>query len=133
VITGGGGSDGAERLDDAAAAVNGFEGVALDAEAQAAIAAALEACAERARAAEAALDEGGEAAVDATLALGAEFVRVAENGHPYRGTLEAPVAHEDFVPFAPGEERWQLAGADTPEALVRFEEEVEALGRGRGC
>ena len=60
-----GGIGARERDDEAAAVLNGFEGVKLDAEAEAAIARALADCAARARAAEAACEAGGMAAADA--------------------------------------------------------------------
>ena len=50
----------AANIDDAARALENFEGIALDAEAQAAITAALEACAARYRAAGEIIDEGGD-------------------------------------------------------------------------
>jgi hypothetical protein len=128
VITGPGqATDPAERDDEAAARLNGFEGVALDAEAEAAIAAALEACAARAREADAAYSRGGEAAADAAEDDPNEsFVRSEQ---PYRGELLPPTVIEEFVPFAPGEPHWNLAGAEKPEALVQFEEEMAAKGK----
>jgi hypothetical protein len=122
VITGAaGGAVGAARDDEAAAALNGFEGVALDAEAEAAIRAALEACAARARAAEGAYDQGGEAAADAAQEDPNEcFFRSAD---PYRGELLPPTTIEEFVPFEPGESHWTLAGAEVPPELARFLDE----------
>src|SRR3954471_9390355 len=113
VITGSGGAndDGADRLDEAAAVLEGFEGVRLDAEAEAAIRTALEECAARTRAARAALEEGGEAALDAAEALGHDFVRAPPDGLSYRGTLEFPRSFEEVVPFAAGEGHWSQAGA----------------------
>ena len=98
------GSGAADASGDSAAAVlNGFEGVALDPEAEAAIAAALEACAARARAAEAAYERGGEAAIDAAEDdPGESFVRVGERSDPYRGELLPPVEVDEFVPFIAG-------------------------------
>lgn len=123
--------DGAAALDRAAAVLERFEGVRLDPEAEAAIAAALEACAARARADEAAFREGGEAAADAGEEGGDAFVRLPPNGSPYRGALESGSVVEPFERFAPGEAPWMLAGADKPEALVRFEEEMAARARAR--
>jgi hypothetical protein len=73
----GGGEDGAGGSGDSAAAIVGaFEGVALDEAAAAQIAAALEACAERARAAGAACERGGDSAVEAAADdPGEPFVR----------------------------------------------------------
>jgi hypothetical protein len=127
VITGGAPLDFArdERGDEAAALLNSFEGVALDAEAEAAIAAALEACAARARAADAAYTQGGEAAADvAEWDPNESFVRVGERMYPYRGELEPPCTIEDFVPFVEGEAHWMQAGAEKPAELVEFEEEM---------
>jgi len=105
-----------ESGDEAAALLGGFEGIELDPEAEAAIAAALEACAARARAA----DEAG-VADDAE-----SFVRVGEQENPFLGELEPPTALEEYVPFADGEAPWMLAGADKPAALVEFEERQAA-------
>lgn len=127
VITGPGAGDGAGRDDAAAAVLNGFEGVPLDAEAQAAIAAALEACAERARAASEAYDRGGEAAADAAEDdPGEPFFR---SDAPYRGTLVPATAIEEYVPFSPGEPHWTQAGAEAPAELPRLAEEA---GEGAG-
>jgi hypothetical protein len=114
VITGPGpGGDGAGALDSAAAALEGFEGVRLDAEAQAAIAAALEACAARAREAASARAQGGIAALDADEDdLDEPFVRVHHGGPEYRGELVPPVEMEEFVPFVEDERPWTDAGAD---------------------
>ena len=125
----GSGRAGGSRLDAAARVLEGFDGVTLDAEAEAAIAAAIEGYAARVRAAEAALDEGGEAAADAGEALGHDFIRVGPGADPIRGALESGVQAEEVVPFVPGEAHWSLAGAEKPEALVRFEEEMEARSR----
>jgi hypothetical protein len=131
VISGAGAGGDAAARDDAAALLDGFEGVELDDEAAAAIQAALEACAARARAAEVAHDEGGEAAADAAEDdPETSFVRVAEHGYPYRGELLPPVTVEEYVPFTPGEPHWSLAGAEKPAELVRWEEEMARRGRG---
>ena len=58
-------SDTGRRLDGAADVLNGFGGVALDGEAEAEIARALEACAQRARAIGGARQAGGEAEIEA--------------------------------------------------------------------
>lgn len=111
-----------KKDDAAAAALNGFEGVALDAEAEAAIAAALEACAARARAADQAYTQGGEAAADAAEDDPNEsFFRSVG---PFRGELVPQCRVEEFVPFVAGEPHWSLAGADKPAELVRIEEEL---------
>ena len=117
VITGDGAGGDPALVDDRSAAVlNGFEGVALDARAEAEIAAALEACAARARAADAARERGGIAALDADEDdLAEPFVRVAHGGPEYRGELVAPAMLEEFVPFTDGERRWTDAGAEVVE------------------
>jgi hypothetical protein len=127
IITGDpGAGDSAARDDDAAAVLNGFEGVRLDAEAEAAIAAALEECAARAREADAAYEKGGQAAADAAEDDPEEsFFRSAD---PYRGELVPAVELEEFVPFAPGEPRWHLAGAEIPPELLAFQEKLARGG-----
>jgi hypothetical protein len=105
------------RGDSAAAMLNGFEGVALDAEAAAAIAEALEACAARARAADSAYDQGGDAAVEAAADdPGEPFVRAELHQGIAIGAIEPPMATDEFEPFVPGEPPWELAGAEmSPE------------------
>lgn len=118
------------RDDRLAGALNGFAGVALDPEAEAAINAALEACAARARAADAAMGAGGEAAADAAEDDAAEpFVRVAEDGDPFRGSLVPACAVEDFEPFVAGEPDWRLAGDHDPR--VAIEAAVASVKRAR--
>jgi hypothetical protein len=117
VITGdGAATDGAR--DDPARTIEAFAGVALDGEAEAAIQAALLACAERQRATEAALDAGGDQAADAAEDdPGESFVRISEFDDPYRGELLPVFEMEDFEPFAEGEPHW---------SEVRPEPEAEA-------
>jgi len=113
--------------DAAAAIVDGFEGVKLDAEAAAAIAAALEACAERARAADSAYKRGGDAAVEAAADdPGEAFIRADLYQAIQIGALEPPVMTEAFVPFEPGEAPWELAGAVMPPELAALEEKARA-------
>ena len=115
------GSGQAERDDKTAAVLNGFEGVKLDAEAEAAIARALEDCAARARAAEDACEAGGVARAEALADNpGESFFRSQD----YHGELIPPCLVEEFVPFAEGEPHWQLAGAEKPAMLLAFEEEM---------
>ncbi|HEY0413275.1 MAG TPA: hypothetical protein VGD66_09040 [Allosphingosinicella sp.] len=110
--------------DAAAAVLNGFEGVELDAQAAAAVAAALEACAERARAAEAAYKQGGEAAMEAAADDPDEpFVASGPGGPHYLGALEPPMTLEEFVPFVPAEAPWQLAGAEMSPERAALEAE----------
>jgi hypothetical protein len=121
-----GSGQGPERDDAAAVVLNGFEGVQLDAEAEAAIAQALLDCAERARAAEAACEAGGMAA-EAALAddPGESFFRSAD----FHGELLPAFGTEAFEPFVEGESHWTLAGAEKPEMLVRWEDEQARKAR----
>ena len=112
---------------EAAAVLAEFEGVAIDGEAAAAIAAALEACAARARAADEAFAAGGEAELLAAADdPGESFVRVGEGAMTYLGELEPPSSLTEFVPFVEGEAPWMQAGADKPAALLEFEEGLAA-------
>jgi hypothetical protein len=96
----------------------GFEGVRLDPQAEAEIAAALQACAARARALEASYDRGGEAAADAAEAdPDARFFR---SEHPYRGELLPAVEMEDAVQFGGDEADWRQAGAEVPAEWARL-------------
>lgn len=107
-------------LSEAAGVLNGFEGVRLDAEAEAAIARALLDCAARARAAEAAGEAGGAAAEAAAADdPGAAFFRSQD----YHGELIPAFVTEDYLPFVEGEPHWQLAGAEKPDMLVKWEDE----------
>lgn len=106
----------AAREDALAGELAGFEGVALDAEAQAAIAQALADCAARARAADAVIEAGGEGEIDAQLDdPGQAFVAVGERAHPYRASFESGYDFEEEVAFVPGEASWRLAGAEMPD------------------
>jgi hypothetical protein len=117
---------GPERDDEAVAVLNGFEGVKLDAEAEAAIARALLDCAERARAAEAAGEAGGVAAEEAAADdPGEAFFRSQD----YHGELIPAFLTEEYLPFVEGEPHWQLAGAEKPDMLVKWEDE-QAKKRG---
>ena len=112
-----------EEVDDAAETMNGFGGVELDERAAQEIAAALEACAQRARAAEAAYDEGGEAAIAAGADdPGESFVRVPDTANPFLGELEPAAPSEEYVRFGDGESHWTLAGAEKPAMLLEWEE-----------
>jgi hypothetical protein len=123
VITGpAGGDDSGARGDAAAATLNGFEGVVLDEEAAAAIAAALEACAERARAADSAYEQGGDPAVlAAAVDPGEPFVRADLHQGIAIGALEPPMILDEFVPFTPDEAPWQLAGLEMPPERAALE------------
>lgn len=110
-ITGDG--DGAAQIAGAAARIEGFAGVTLDEEAQAAIGAALEACAARRRALDAAIDAGGAAGRDALEDDPDEpFIRLPPDGLEWRGEFEPAVELEEWVPFIEDEVPWEQAGAE---------------------
>jgi hypothetical protein len=124
VIHGGAGAgDPAGTQDEAAALIEGYEGTALDAQAEAEIGAALHALAERQRALIAAADEGGPEAIAMQLDdPGVELVRLREHDAPYHGPLQmyegAPADAEPVQRFA-GEADWVSAGGDIPRAIGR--------------
>lgn len=126
VITGEG-EDGAAREDRLADAIGSFDGVALDAEAHAAIAAALEACAARQRSVDAAIERGGDAAIDAVAdEPGESFVRVPPDDLPYLGELEPVVELEEEEQSSGGDEdHWTLAGAEMPPERPRIADSAE--------
>ena len=132
VIHGGAGAgDPAGAQDAAAALIEGFDGVALDAQAEAEIGAALHALAARQRALIAAADEGGPEGIEAQLDdPGVELVRMGERGLPYYGPLQAFEGLADAEPvqrFA-GEADWVSAGGDIPEGYLAWIEAAEARG-----
>jgi molybdenum-dependent DNA-binding transcriptional regulator ModE len=135
---GGGGEGGAQADDEAAAVLENFQGVALDARAAADIAAALEACAARAREAQAAFEEDGEAAISAGVDNPqTPFVRAWEQNNPHRGTLEPALAGEAVEPFVAGEDDWRRAGAEMPAELAYWRDaatrtEAERLAEAQG-
>lgn len=114
VVSGGGDMlDKIARDDEAARILTGFEGVAIDAEAQAAIAAALLACAERRRAADAIIDGGGSDSIAQEMVDNAiPYVSMPEDGDPFWGTFESGATCEEYVPFVEGELPWRMAGAE---------------------
>jgi hypothetical protein len=118
IVSAGGGGDaanGAARVDALAAALDGFAGVSLDAETHAAIAGALEECAEQRRAADAALAAGGETGADAAEDDPEEaYVRLPRNGIPWRGELLPTAEIEEYVPFGDDEAPWEMTGAEMP-------------------
>ena len=117
------------RGDQAAAILGAFEGVVLDPQAAAAIAAALEACAARARAADLAYRQGGDSAVEAAADDPAEpFVRADLHQAVAIGALEPAVATEEFVPLVPGEAPWELAGAEMSPERAALEAEAKRAG-----
>jgi hypothetical protein len=118
-LTEGGGGVSTARIEEAAGRIEGFAGVALDAEAQAAIGAALAACAARQRALEAAQQGGAmlrrEAEVDDPDIA---FIETDPDGFAWEGVLEPPVMIEEWVPFVPGEEPWEQVGADAADGAA---------------
>jgi len=118
--------------DEAAALIEGFEGAALDAQAEAEIGAALLALAERQRALIAAADEGGAEAVAMQLDdPGTELVQLREHDAPYHGPLqmvEGPPADAEPVQRFAGEADWVSAGGDIPEGYLAWIEAAEARG-----
>jgi len=121
VISGGDAGDRATRDDALADRLDGFAGVALDAEAHIAIAAALEACAARRRADDDAIDRGGDAAADALEEDPAiDFVRLPKDGFVYRGALVAGHEMDEEAPLFADEVPWNLAGAEMPEEWARL-------------
>jgi hypothetical protein len=133
VIHGGaaGAGDPAAGQDAAAALLDGFDGVALDAQAQAEIDAALLALAERQRALIAAADEGGPDAIAMQVDdPGVGLVRVGEQGLPFYGPMQAyeGLADADPVQRFAGEADWVEAGGDIPEGYLAWIEGAEARG-----
>ena len=133
VISGGRAGGAALSGDAAAAAMNGFDGVTLDARAEAEIQAALEGCAMRAREAMAAREAGGMLAADADEDDPAEpFVAYRGMGLDYRGELLPPQTFEDFEPFAPGERHWSDAGADVVDWVPVVAADMESAPPPKG-
>lgn len=133
VIHGGaaGVGDPAATQDEAATLIEGFEGAALDAQAEAEIAAALLALAERQRAVDAAMAEGGPEAIALQVDdPGVGLVRLGARGVPFYGPLQM---HEGLVDAGPvqriaGEADWVEAGGDIPEGYREWIESAEARG-----
>ncbi|MBE1527849.1 hypothetical protein GGC65_002305 [Sphingopyxis sp. OAS728] len=129
---GAGAGDPVGAQDEAAALLEGYEGTALDDQAQAEIGAALLALAERQRAMIAATDEGALEAIAMQLDdPGVEMVQLREHDTPYYGPLQmyegAPVDAEPVQRFA-GEADWVSAGGDIPEGYLAWIEAAEARG-----
>lgn len=124
--------DAAAVQGEAAALLGGFDGVPLDAEAEAEIGAALHALAERQRALIAAADEGGRDAIAMQIDdPGVELVRLGKWDGPYYGPLqmyEGPPADAEPVQRFAGEADWVSAGGDIPEGYREWIEAAEARG-----
>lgn len=124
--------DGLAAQDDAAALIDGFDGVALDAQAKAEIDAALLALAERRRTMDAAIEAGEHDAVawqadDPDVPL----VRLGEHTPPYFGPLQlsADVPDADPVQRFGGEASWAAAGGEVPAVYDEWIAAAEAEGR----
>jgi hypothetical protein len=128
VITGDGDArDTVARQDALAQELDGFEGIEFDAQAQAEMQAVLEALAERRRAANDVIEQGGEDAV-AQLAYDptVPFVHLGANILPWYGTLEPPpMGVEPEQRFA-DEPSWISAGAEMPAEWAEAIERMEA-------
>lgn len=126
-----GADDPAAAQDAAATRLGGFDGVTLDAEAEAEIGAALLALAERQRALDTAMAEGGPGAVALQVDdPGVPLVQLRGHDSPYYGPLqmgEGPVDAEPAQRFA-GEADWVEAGDDIPEGWREWIETAEARG-----
>lgn len=115
----------AEREDKTAALLAGFEGMALDREAQAEIMAALEACAAREQALVAAQERGAVAGFEqAAFDSGEDYLTLPKGASPYQGVLEPPVQWDE-VELAEGESHWTQLGQEAP-ALPEEPEASEA-------
>lgn len=123
------GSDG--NQDQAAGVLEGFDGVALDAQAAAEIDAALLALAARQREIDAAIEAGDVDAVAMQIDDPATpLVRLGERASPYYGPLqmgEGPADPEPVLRIA-SEADWVYAGADIPEGYREWIEAAEARG-----
>lgn len=109
------GSGKPQDLAQSVQALENFEGIELDAEAEAAISKALEACAARYRATEAIIDAGGDDAVAMLVDdPGESYVMVGRDASPYHGELIPPDRVTEFEPFKEGEAHWTNAGAELP-------------------
>lgn len=128
--------DGLAAQDAAAVAIEGFEGAALDAQAEVEIGAALLALAARQRAMVAAIDAGDVDAVAMQIDdPGVPLVQLGAHGSPYCGPLQMYPGLVDADGHAEpplrigGEASWMSAGADVPEVYREWIAEAEAEGR----
>jgi hypothetical protein len=123
VITGNAsGEDSAARQDRATASIEQFAGVTLDDEAKAEIMAALEACAAREQALEAAYKQHPNAGFEmaAEEDLSESFLPLPQGAREWQGTYEPPVQVEE-VELADGEAHWSQIGLEKPDWVVEFE------------
>ena len=132
----GGGGDGVAGQDAAAALIEGFEGTALDAQAEAEIGAALLALAARQRELDAVVDGNDLDAVAMQIDDPAvPLVQLGEHDSPYYGPLQMHPGlvdadtDADAVQRIGGEASWLAAGADIPEVYREWIEAAEAERR----
>lgn len=116
VITGDGQNSNHDEHSDALAVdINGFQGIEFDQIAQAEMDAVLLSMAERRRAADAVIDEGGD---DAAAQLAHDpsevFVRLGADASPYLGMLEPPTPDIEADEAFAHEPHWSAAGAEIP-------------------
>lgn len=128
---GAGAGDPAGVQDAATDLLDGYEGAALDAQAEAEIGAALLALAERQRALDAAVADGGPEAIALQVDdPGVGLVQVGEQAIPFYGPLQAfeGLADADPVQRIAGEADWVEAGGEIPECYREWIEAAEARG-----
>ena len=114
------------RADSLATEIQGFQGIEFDAQAQAEMDAVLLSLADRRRAADAVIEEGGDDAAAQMAHDPAEpFVRLGEKASPYLGPMEPPATEIETVEAYAHEPHWSAAGADIPadwaEAIAQME------------
>lgn len=114
------------RADSLATEIEGFQGIEFDAQAQAEMDAVLLSLADRRRAADAVIEEGGDDAAAQMAHDPAEpFVRLGEKASPYLGPMEPPASGIETVEAYAHEPHWSTAGAEIPadwaEAIERME------------
>jgi hypothetical protein len=103
------------NADKAAATIEQFAGLELDAEAKAQIMAALEACARREQSLEAAWQRHPNMGFELEAEEGSEvYLPLPPGAREWQGTLEPPVQTEESVTLG-GEDHWTLLGLEAPE------------------
>ncbi len=115
-----------ERSAALAQDIESFQGIEFDQQAQAEMDAVLLSLADRRRAADAVIDEGGDDAAAQLAHDPAEiFVQLGKNASPYLGVLEQPASEVETVEAFAHEPHWSKAGAEIPadwaEAIERME------------
>lgn len=129
----GGDAEAAARIAASPEAIDGFAGVTLDEEAQAAIMAALADCAARRREADALMERGGRDARDAAEDDPDEvFIRLPTGAAEHRGELEDVFDFDEWEPFRENEPAWERIGeaeADWPGLPPEPPEIVEKRAR----